>query len=59
MKAAAGRSQASPLLQSLEKPEELAAGDKNAAWLLRNINTLMDWDSPPPFANGKQQEQRA
>lgn len=48
------------LLLSLEKPGELAAGAKNAAWLLHNIHTpLMDWDNPPPFANGKQQEQRA
>lgn len=59
-KAAAGKSQASPLLQSLDKPGELAAGAKNAAGLLCNIHTLlMDWDNPTPFANGKQQEQRA
>lgn len=30
-KAAAGRGQASPLLQSLEKPEEMVAEAKNAA----------------------------
>lgn len=39
---------------------ELAAGAKNAAGLLCNIHTpLMDWDSPTPFANQKQQEERA
>lgn len=59
-KAAAGRGQASPLLQSLEKPGKLAAGAKNAVRLSCNIHTpLMEWDSPPPFANGKQQEQSA